>query len=324
MSLVLYRKYRPQKLTDVVGQEPIIATLKAALNKQTLAHALLFTGLKGVGKTSLARILAHEINQIPYDLNQTPLDIIEIDAASNRRIDEIRDLREKIKLMPLKLTYKVYIIDEIHMLTKEAFNALLKTLEEPPQHIVFILATTEIHKVPPTIVSRCQHFTFKAITQPVLIKHLQTIAKKEKIVIDKAALTLLAQRSQGSLRDGLSLLDQLASLDEKITVDLVEKILGLPPATVTNKLLTALKDNDFKQVIDNYQDLTTRGVDPIILTRQLSQIIRQDLYQNQKESFPQAIDLLEDLLDVFRAPNPQATLEVTLLKHAQDQQKTFL
>ena len=216
MSLVLYRKYRPQKLEEIVAQTPIIATLSAALDKGVLGHALLLTGPRGVGKTSLARILAHQLNKIEYKLDETPLDIIEIDAASNGRIEEVRDLREKTKLMPISLKYKVYIIDEVHMLTTESFNALLKTLEEPPEHIVFILATTEIHKVPATIISRCQRFSFKSIPLEQLQSHLAMIAQSEKIKIDAAALKLLAEHAQGSLRDALSLLDQLASLSQKL------------------------------------------------------------------------------------------------------------
>src|SRR6201996_9324428 len=163
MGQALYRKYRPRSLDQVAGQAHITKTLKNALDKGAISHAYLFTGPRGVGKTSIARILAHEINGLPYTDDSMHLDIIEIDAASNRRIDEIRDLRDRVSIAPTTAKYKVYIIDEVHMLTKEAFNALLKTLEEPPEHVVFILATTEVHKLPETIISRTQRFTFKPV-----------------------------------------------------------------------------------------------------------------------------------------------------------------
>ena len=317
MSLVLYRQYRPKDLDEIVAQKPIVKTLKAALDKGLLGHALLLTGPRGVGKTSLARILAHRLNKVNYDLNETPLDIIEIDAASSGRIDEVRDLREKIKLMPLKLKYKVYIIDEVHMLTKEAFNALLKTLEEPPEHIVFILATTEIHKVPATIISRCQRFAFKAVSKKDLKEHLKKIARLEKIETDDSALDLLSQHAQGSLRDALSLLDQLASLKQKISAELVEEILGLPPQAIVEKLLKALIAGDMKEVIKHYQNLDAQGVDPIILAERLSQNLRDDLQNNTSDSYARKLELLEDLLDVSSAKQPHATLEITLLKHSQ-------
>lgn len=316
MSLALYRKYRPKNLDEVVAQDPIITTLKAALDKGLLGHALLLIGPRGVGKTSLARILAHQVNQVEYDLDKTPLDIIEIDAASNGRIDEVRDLREKIKLMPIELQYKVYIIDEVHMLTKEAFNALLKTLEEPPKHIIFIMATTEIHKIPATIISRCQRFAFKTIPQEDLKKHLKKISDLEKIKIDDTALDLLAQHAQGGLRDALSLLDQLASLKQKITAKLVEEMLGLPSNTEVENLLKALQAGSLKDVIKCYQNLDAQGVDPIILTGRLTESLRNNLEKNPNspDNF-KSLDLFEDLLNVFSAKKPHATLEITLLKH---------
>src|SRR5882757_9548967 len=208
MGQALYRKYRSKSLKEIVGQEHITQTLEQALTQGRISHAYLFTGPRGVGKTSIARILAHEINDLPYTDDSIHIDIIEIDAASNRRIDEIRDLRDKVFIAPTSAKYKVYIIDEVHMLTKEAFNALLKTLEEPPAHVVFILATTEAHKLPETILSRTQHFTLRPVPFDQVIKHLRQIADGEKIMIDDDALELIAEHGEGSFRDSISLLDQ--------------------------------------------------------------------------------------------------------------------
>src|SRR6266568_6596833 len=187
MGQALYRTYRPLKLSEVVGQEHVTTALMHTLKAGTLSHVYLFTGPRGVGKTSIARILAHEINGLPYDDERLHLDIIEIDAASNRRIDEIRDLRDKVHIAPTSAKYKVYIIDEVHMLTREAFNALLKTLEEPPAHVIFILATTEAHKLPETIISRTQRYSFKPIEKDKVIEHLSSIAKSENLQIEKDA-----------------------------------------------------------------------------------------------------------------------------------------
>src|SRR4051794_27778245 len=173
MGQVLYRKYRSKSLSEIIGQEHITQTLKNALEQGRISHAYLFTGPRGVGKTSIARILAHQINELPYEDDSPHIDIIEIDAASNRRIDEIRDLRDKVYIAPAIAKYKVYIIDEVHMLTREAFNALLKTLEEPPAHVVFILATTDAHKLPETIVSRTQRFNFKPVEKSQVVNHLR-------------------------------------------------------------------------------------------------------------------------------------------------------
>src|SRR5476649_2136159 len=203
MGQVLYRKYRSRSLDEVIGQKHVTDTLKNALKSGRISHAYLFTGPRGVGKTSVARILAHEVNGLPYTDESIHLDIIEIDAASNRRIDEIRDLRDKVRIAPTSAKYKVYIIDEVHMLTKEAFNALLKTLEEPPEHVVFILATTDVHKLPETIISRTQRFSFRSIAVPDAVKHLRFIANSEKIKIDDEALELIAERGDGSFRDSI-------------------------------------------------------------------------------------------------------------------------
>jgi DNA polymerase-3 subunit gamma/tau len=198
MGQALYRKYRSRSLDEIVGQQPVTVALKNALKSGNISHAYLFTGPRGTGKTSIARILAFEINKIKYDSDNLPIDIIEIDAASNRKIEEIRDLREKVHIAPVIAKYKVYIIDEVHMLTREAFNALLKTLEEPPQHVIFILATTDAHKLPETIISRTQRYTFQLASRSEVSKHLKSISEKESIAIDSKALDLIGTPITGS------------------------------------------------------------------------------------------------------------------------------
>ena len=317
---VLYRKYRSRNLGELVGQEHISTTLQAAFKKGAIAHAYLLTGPRGVGKTTVARIMAHQVNKLDYQDDQQHLDIIEIDAASNRRIDEIRELRETINLVPSSLKYKVYIIDEVHMLTREAFNALLKTLEEPPAHALFILATTEFHKVPATIVSRCQRFAFKHIAKPLIVDHLKQIAKTEKINIDLPSLKIIAAHSQGSFRDALSLLDQLGSLGIKITETVSRSLIGLAAEVKIDQLLAAYRSQDLSKMIEAYRQLINDGANPVIISQQLAEVLRDNL---QKSTSAQAdLGLLEDLLELASARNPEALLEVVLLKHQLAQQPT--
>ena len=193
----LYRRYRPKTLAEVVGEEQVTESLINSLKKGKIAHAYLFIGPRGCGKTSVARILAHEINEFKYELEDSYLDIIEIDAASNTGVDNIRELREKAIIAPSQGKYKVYIIDEVHMLSKSAFNALLKTLEEPPEHVIFIMATTDAHKIPVTITSRSQVLTFKLANPAVMLEHVKKICTKEKIDIDQAALEIIVRRGGG-------------------------------------------------------------------------------------------------------------------------------
>ena len=249
MGQALYRKYRSKNLSEIVGQEHITSTLNNALKNNQISHAYLFTGPRGVGKTSVARILAHEVNGFSYTNDDTYLDIIEIDAASNRRIDEIRQLRDKVNIAPSSGKYKVYIIDEVHMLTREAFNALLKTLEEPPEHAIFILATTEAHKVPETIISRTQQFNFRPIPVAQIIGLLKDIAKKEKISIDDQALTVIAEYGQGSFRDSISLLDQASSLSDKITESELQSLLGLAPNKVIENIINSIELKSVKNLL---------------------------------------------------------------------------
>jgi DNA polymerase-3 subunit gamma/tau len=315
MGQALYRKYRSKKLSEVVGQEHITATLQHGLDSGNISHAYLLTGPRGVGKTSIARILAHEINGLPYDDDSGHLDIIEIDAASNRRIDDVRELREKVYVAPASAKYKIYIIDEVHMLTPEAFNALLKTLEEPPEHAIFILATTEIHKLPATIVSRTQHFTFRVITPDRAVTHLQQIANKEKIEIDQAALELLAEHGDGSFRDSISLLDQLGRNGQKITAGTVQTALGLPPQAAFQALTQALKNHNAAQTVKILEELSASGVQPAMTAKYLGNYWRQQILA-ENSAASEDFAFLKKLLDVPAARNPSTLLEITLLEYA--------
>ena len=306
MSQALYRKYRSKSLAEVVGQDHITDILTRALKSGRVAHAYLFTGPRGVGKTSIARILAHEINQLPYDDESNHLDIIEIDAASNNGVEDVRDLREKVQIAPASASKKVYIIDEVHMLSKPAFNALLKTLEEPPAHVVFILATTDVEKLPATIISRTQRYGFRAISPDDAIKHLQHIAKEEKITITGDALKLVAERGDGSFRDSISLLDQLSSLadgKDGITAELVETSLGLAPAKVVDDLLGAVEKHDIATIAQILTKTESDGISPVVLNDQITKTLR-DLAPTK----PHYLPLLDALLDVPKSTQPSIKL----------------
>ncbi len=248
----LYRKYRPQTFDEVLGQEHIIEPLRAAVKSGGITHSYLFFGSRGTGKTSVARILAREIGSAPED-------IYEIDAASNRGIDDIRELREGVRVLPFKSPYKTYIIDEVHMLSKDAFNAFLKTLEEPPKHAVFVLATTEMHKVPETIISRCQTFTFKKPTHALLKKSALTVAKKEGYELDPGAADLIAVLGDGSFRDMQGILHLVfgASQDKTIQREFVEKITSAPPAVLVNGFVEALAEKNLEKALQ----IISRAVD---------------------------------------------------------------
>ena len=305
-------------MSEIVGQEHVTRTLDSAIKAGKVSHAYLFTGPRGVGKTSIARILAHEVNGLAYTDESAELDIIEIDAASNRRIDEIRDLRDKIHIAPSAAKYKVYIIDEVHMLTKEAFNALLKTLEEPPSHVIFILATTETNKVPETIISRTQRFTFKPISEAEVIKHLQDIAKRENIVIDNDALQLLAQHGGGSFRDSISLLDQISnSSNKQITAEVVESMIGIAPRQLIDNLLQSIFSSSTSDLLSELDNLRISGISAAQVSKQLSARLRQILLepasQTIKTTPAELTDLLGSLLAVPAAYDPSAKLEYLLL-----------
>ena len=277
-NITLYRKYRPQNFNQLYGQEHIVEAIKNSLDNNKMSHAYLFNGPRGVGKTTIARLIAKGINclnngpsSIPCDecdnckeiVNGSSIDIIEIDAASNRGIDEIRDLKESTGYLPVKCRKKIYIIDEVHMLTKEAFNALLKILEEPPQHILFILATTEIEKIPDTVISRCQRYDFKTLSKQNIVEMLKSVAEKENIKIDEESLNLIYQKSEGSARDSFSIFEQVISnyyhLDE-ITLELTEKALGLVSSMIHKEFLENIKEAKKEKIIEQIDELWNNGI----------------------------------------------------------------
>lgn len=305
----LYRKYRPKSLCDVIGQKQVTEPLGNALKLGKISHAYLFIGPRGCGKTSVARIFAHAVNNFDYEIEDNYVDIIEIDGASNRGIDNIRDLKEKVMIAPTIGKYKIYIIDEVHMLTKEAFNALLKTLEEPPKHAIFIMATTDAYKVPVTITSRSQTYTFKLADSEVMLDFLRSVADTERIAIDEEALKIIVRRGGGSFRDSLSLLDQISTLsDEKITKERVLTAMGLPQDEKIVELLNEYTAGDVVKITTLLKDLLASGVKSETLAEEIiAQIIRN----------PQTglLGLLGELTSV-QAPFAEAKLIVALCGNA--------
>jgi DNA polymerase-3 subunit gamma/tau len=286
---VIARKYRPQVFDEVVGQRLITETLKNAIQTNRVAHGYIFSGARGVGKTTTARILAKALNCF-QGATVTPcgecpscqeiaagncVDVLEIDAASNRGIDEIRELRENVRYLPARDRYKVFIIDEAHMLTTEAFNALLKTLEEPPPRALFILATTEPHKLPATIQSRCQHFPFRLLDYAEIFARLQEVAAAEKIQADEGALSVLAQAAEGSLRDALSLLDQvIAACGERLEEGRVRQVLGAVPAPLLIEALEAIYAGDARRVLEGVGRLAAEGYELGHFSSELTRLVR--------------------------------------------------
>ena len=289
MTQALYRKWRPQTWDDVIGQEHIIQTLKNAIKNERTGHAYLFAGPRGTGKTSTARLLAKAVNCLDEKIINRPcnncdictavnqgnlLDLIEIDAASNTSVDDIRDLRDKINFSPSQGKYKIYIIDEVHMLSTAAFNALLKTLEEPPPHAIFILATTEIHKIPATVLSRCQRHEFRRISIADIVSQLNEIAKEENLKIDSAALELIARQSTGALRDAISLLDQLASTGELITLEIAQNVLGTATSQSVLEIVDSIIYENTADGLNAIHAMLDGGADPRQFARQIVEYLR--------------------------------------------------
>ncbi|MEK7559994.1 MAG: DNA polymerase III subunit gamma/tau [Patescibacteria group bacterium] len=267
MSEVFYRKYRPKKFEEVAGQAHVLQILKNAVKNNNVAHAYLFSGPHGTGKTTLARILATSVGCKSEDT-------LEIDAASQRGIDEARALREGVRVLPFNSPKKAYIIDEVHMLTREAFNALLKTLEEPPEHAIFILCTTEIQKVPDTIISRTQHFKFNKISASDTAFELKKIAKKENLEIEDGALRIIAFFADGSLRDAQNILFQAANLNKKITEEDLRLLLGVPPQELVNSITSVLFLKDPKTLLELFDKAFKNGGNHYMLARLILRNIR--------------------------------------------------
>lgn len=348
----LYRKYRPSNFDEVVGQQPIIQTLKNAIVQNRIAHAYLFCGPRGTGKTSIAKIFAKMLNcedesnkpcgkctNCKMVQNGSHPDIIEIDAASNNGVDEVRNLIDKVKYAPMQGKYKVYIIDEVHMMTTGAFNALLKTIEEPPAHVVFILATTEPNKVIPTIISRCQRFDFNKVSQKDIEKRLSIVCKEEKIEIDPEAISLIAQLADGGMRDSLSILDQcIAYCSSNITVDNVREIYGVLTTSDIGKLFEHLYAHEVDVLIQQIQECSDKGMDLKRLTSDFITLLKESIildYSSNsqlvsnthkeviekyllKSPSPFRFNVLNELMDVFNkynyASNVLDYLETALLK----------
>ena len=343
MYHALYRKYRPTDFDSVVGQEAIVQTLKNSIINGKFSHAYLFYGPRGTGKTTISKIFARNVNCLDskdglacrkcsacnFSFSKDCVDIIEIDAASNNGVDEIRDLKDKINLVPSELRYKVYIIDEVHMLSLGAFNALLKTLEEPPEHVIFILATTDFQKVPTTIVSRCQCFSFNRISKEAIISKLEYVCEKENINIEIEVLNKIALLSDGGLRDALGSLDKLLSYsNDKITLDTFNELNGIVSDDEIIKFLKAIFDGNIVDVLEELNKFNNRGKNLIQILVQCIDILRNSIvdYYISKKVSPFSLEksqifinfLNEKMFDIKRSNNVKVYVEIFILKFIND------
>ena len=345
----LYRKYRPRKFSEVVGQEVVVKILKNCIVNNKIGHAYIFSGPRGTGKTSIAKIFSKAINCLSNDNGDLcgkcdicqmnfdeEIDIIEIDAASNNGVDEIREIRNNVKLMPAHLKYKVYIIDEVHMLSTSAFNALLKTLEEPPKNVIFILATTEFNKIPATVVSRCQKFDFKKLTNKQISERLKYILKKENKNLDDDVIDLIAYLSDGGLRDAINMLDQILSIEkDDITIDDVYYLIGDVNENIIFDLLNSIISSDIKNTLNLIDDLYNEGKNFVTICDRLQMLIRNIIiYNNTKDYFQKSyekkleqftkidiellIKLSEELFklinDIRKTSNQKIVMEIYMIK----------
>ncbi|MFN2113761.1 MAG: DNA polymerase III subunit gamma/tau [Anaerolineales bacterium] len=312
MSKVLYLKWRPGNWDEIIGQDHVVTTLKNAVRQDRVSHAQIFSGPRGTGKTSTARVLAKAVNCLAEDLSARPcnecahcqsvmrgdfLDLIEIDAASNTSVDDVRELRDKINFSPNQGRYKVYVIDEVHMLSTSAFNALLKTLEEPPDHAIFILATTEIHRIPVTVISRCQRHDFRRISVQEIIAQLKEMAVAEGIQVEDEVLGLIARQATGSLRDAISILDQLSSAEGKITPELAHQVLGTSPDDAVLQFISAILEGDPGSGLNTLHESAQRGNDPGQFARQVVGYLRNVLLTKMNNA--ESIDVPDNLRQVI-------------------------
>lgn len=361
---VLARKYRPQSFDELIGQDALVRTLTNAIESGRIAHAFMLTGVRGVGKTTTARIIAKALNYVGADGKAGPTtgatedckicqaiaedrhpDVIEMDAASRTGVDDIREILDGVRYAPSEARYKVYVIDEVHMLSKNAFNALLKTLEEPPEHVKFIFATTEIRKVPITVLSRCQRFDLRRVDVPTLSAHFTSICEKESVKAEPEAIAMIARAADGSVRDGLSILDQAMALNgESITSQAVEDMLGLADRARSLDLLERALSGDMPEALEIMDDLYRAGADPVALIQDLLDLTHtltklRAVPEAKEMSHAMAADevkraaelagklsmptlgktwqiLLKGLAEVQAAPNPQSAAEIVLIRLA--------